>query len=291
MPSKYVSRLITDEVLASFKEYPIITISGPRQSGKTTLAKHLFAKLPYYNLESPDIRDLITSDPRAFLRQNQEGAIIDEVQRVPELMSYLQVTVDENKDCKFVITGSNQFSMLEKVSQSLAGRTVILKLLPFCIDEISTLSPNLLADELIFSGGLPSVHAENRQPARTYRNYYETYVERDVRMMVNIKDISLFRKFMRLCAGRTGQIFNASQLANETGVAVNTIKSWISVPETSFIVYLLSPWYDNIKKRLIKSPKLYFYEVGLVSYLLDLKRSEHVQRNPLRGGFFENLVL
>lgn len=291
MSKNYVPRLITEEVLASSAEYPIITISGPRQSGKTTLAKHLFDELPYYNLESPDTLDLITADPRAFLRHNPEGAIIDEIQRAPELMSYLQVTVDENKNCRFVITGSNQFSMLEKVSQSLAGRTAILKLLPFSIDEISMLSPDLSADELIFMGGLPSVHAEGRQPLRTYRNYYETYVERDVRMLINIKDISLFRKFMKLCAGRVGQIFNASQLANETGVAVNTIKSWVSVLETSFIVYLLPPWYDNISKRLVKSPKLFFYDVGLASYLLGLKNHEHVQRDPLRGGLFENLVI
>jgi len=291
MPNKYIPRLITEEVLASAKEYPIITISGPRQSGKTTLAKHLFKQLPYYNLESPDTLDLITSDPRAFFRQNPKGAIIDEIQRAPELLSYLQVTVDENKNCLFVITGSNQFSMLEKVSQSLAGRTAILKLLPFCIEEISSISPDLSADELIFKGMMPSVHAEKRQPTRTYRNYYETYVERDVRKLINIKDISLFRKFMKLCAGRTGQIFNASHLANETGVAVNTIKSWIAVLETSFIAYLLSPWYDNINKRLVKSPKLYFYDMGLVSYLLGLKSPEHVQRDPLRGGLFENLVI
>lgn len=291
MPDIYVPRLITKEALASAKEYPILTISGPRQSGKTTLARHLFRHLPYYNLESPDTLDIISGDPRSFLRQNPEGAIIDEIQRAPELMSYLQVTVDENKKCKFVITGSNQFSMLEKITQSLAGRTAILKLLPFCIDEIATVKPGLTTDELIFMGSLPSIFAEGRQPTRTYRNYYETYVERDVRSLINIKDISLFRKFMKLCAGRTGQIFNASQLANETGVAVNTIKSWISVLETSFIVYLLPPWYDNINKRLIKSPKLYFYDVGLVSYLLGIMSPEQVQRDPLRGGLFENLVI
>lgn len=291
MPSIYVPRLITAETLASAEEFPIITISGPRQSGKTTLARKLFGQLPYYNLESPDTLDLIAGDPRSFFRQNPEGAIIDEIQRAPELMSYLQVMVDENKNCKFVITGSNQFSMLQKVSQSLAGRTAILKLLPFSLDEISAVSPDLSADELIFKGGLPSIHAEGRQPTRTYRNYYETYVERDVRNLINIKDISLFRKFLRLCAGRTGQIFNASQLATETGVSVNTIKSWISVLETSFIIYLLSPWHDNINKRLIKSPKLYFYDVGLVSYLLGLTNPEQVQHDPLRDGLFENLVI
>jgi len=291
MPKKYIPRLITEEVLASSKEYPIITISGPRQSGKTTLVKHLFSNLPYFNLESPDVLDLISADPRAFLRQNPQGAVIDEIQRAPELISYLQVAVDENKACKFVITGSNQFSMLEQVTQSLAGRTAILKLLPFCIDEISKLQAKITADELIFKGTLPSVYADKRQPLRAYRNYYETYIERDVRMLINVKDISLFKKFMKLCAGRIGQIFNASQLANETGVSVNTIKSWVSVLETSFIVFLLPPWYDNIKKRLIKSPKLFFYDVGLASYLLGLKNKNHVQRDPLRGGLFENLVI
>ena len=284
MPSMYVPRLITKEALASAKEYPVLTISGPRQSGKTTLARHLFPDLPYFNFESPDTLDLITSDPRSFFRTHPQGAILDEIQRAPEIISYLQVTVDENKKCKFIITGSNQFSMLEKVSQSLAGRTAILKLLPFSFEEISTLKPNLTADEMIFTGSLPSIFSENREPTRTYRNYYETYVEWDVRNLINIKDISLFRKFMRLCAGRTGQIFNASQLAGETGVAVNTIKSWISVMETSFIIYLLPPWFDNISKRLIKSPKLYFYDVGLVAYLLGIMNPGQVQRDPLRGG-------
>ncbi len=291
MPKKYIPRLITNEVLAASKEYPILTISGPRQSGKTTLVKHLFAELPYFNLESPDILDMISVDTKAFLRQYPQGAVIDEIQRFPELLSYLQVAVDENDKCKFVITGSNQFSMLEKVTQSLAGRTAILKLLPFSIDEISILQPNATADELIYKGTLPSIYTEKREPLRAYRNYYETYIERDVRMLINIKDISLFKKFMKLCAGHVGQIFNASQLANETGVSVNTIKSWMSVLETSFIVYLLPPWYDNIKKRLIKSPKLFFYDVGLASYLLGLRNPMHVQRDPLRGGLFENLVI
>ena len=291
MSNFYVPRFITAEVLASSKEYPILTISGPRQSGKTTLARHLFGDLPYYNLESPEIRDLIQSDPKAFLSQNAQGAILDEIQRVPALLSYLQVKVDENKDCRFIITGSNQFSLLEKVTQSLAGRTAILKLLPFSFGEIAEVAPDLSADELIFKGSLPTIHAEGRQPTRAYRNYYETYVERDLRLLINIKDISLFRKFMKLCSGRTGQVFNANQLATETGVAGNTIKSWLSVLETSFIVYLLPPWHGNINKRLVKSPKLYFYDVGLAAYLLGIQNPSQVQRDPLRGALFENLVI
>ena len=291
MSKIYVHRLITDEALASYNEFPVLTISGPRQSGKTTLARHLFDELPYFNLENPDTLEMITADPRAFLNQNPQGAIIDEIQRAPELLSYLQTTVDEKPECKFVITGSNQFAMLERVTQSLAGRTAVLKLLPFCLSEIFKLSPGLSADELILNGSLPAIYSEGRQSTRTYRNYYETYVERDVRSLINIKEISLFRKFIRLCAGRTGQLLNASQLANETGVSVNTIKSWIAVLETSFIIYLLQPWYDNINKRLTKSPKLYFYDVGLAAYLLGLKSTEQVQRDPLRGGLFENLVI
>ncbi|MBU2651539.1 MAG: ATP-binding protein [Bacteroidetes bacterium] len=291
MPKIFVPRLITDEALASFKEFPVLTISGPRQSGKTTLARHLFGGLAYFNLENPDTLELITSDPRAFLNRNSKGAILDEIQKAPELLSYIQTSVDENPECKFILTGSNQFSMLEKITQSMAGRTAILKLLPFCLDEISKVSPDLLAEELIYKGGLPVIYSEGRDPVRTYRNYYETYIERDVRSLINIRDLSLFRKFMRLCAGRTGQIFNASQLANETGVAVNTIKSWISVLETSFIIYMLPPWFDSITKRLIKSPKLYFYDVGLASYLLGIRNENHVQRDPLRGALFENLVM
>lgn len=167
----------------------------------------------------------------------------------------------------------------------------MLKLLPFSLDEIAISTPNLTVDDLIFRGALPSVHAEGHDPARVYRNYYETYVERDVRMLINVKDLSLFRKFMKLCAGRIGQILNASQLANETGVAVNTIKSWISVLEASFIIYLLPPWYDNINKRLVKSPKLFFYDTGIASYLLGIRNIEQVQRDPLRGVLFENLVM
>lgn len=291
MPKIYIPRLITNEALASYKEYPVLTISGPRQSGKTTLAKHLFGDLPYFNLENPDELELMTTDPRAFLSRNAEGVIIDEIQRAPELLSYIQATVDENPESRFIITGSNQFSLLEKVAQSMAGRTAILKLLPFCLDEISEISPDLLPETLIYKGGLPAIYSEDRDPTRTYRNYYETYVERDVRSLINIRDLSLFRKFMKLCAGRTGQIFNASQLANETGVAVNTIKSWISVLEASFIIYLLPPWFDNITKRLVKSPKLYFYDIGLASYLLGIRNENHVQRDPLRGALFENLVM
>jgi predicted AAA+ superfamily ATPase len=291
MPKNYVHRKISSEALTSAKEYPVLTISGPRQSGKTTLARHLFNKLPYFNLENPDTLDLITSDPRSFFNQNINGAIIDEIQRAPELMSYLQAIVDQNKSSRFVITGSNQFSMLEKISQSLAGRTSILKLLPFSLDEIALVNDKLSVDELIFIGSLPSIFSENRDPIRNYRNYYETYIERDVRHLINIKDISLFRKFMKLCAGRIGQIFNASQLSNETGVTVNTVKSWISVLETSFIVFLLPPWFDNINKRLTKSPKLFFFDVGLASYLLGIIKPEQVSRDPLKGGLFENLVI
>jgi uncharacterized protein len=291
MDNNYIPRLISDEATASLKEFPVLTITGPRQSGKTTLVKNLFGYLPYHNLENPDIRDMITSDPRSFLRQNPEGAVIDEIQNAPELLSYIQTTVDENKSCRFVITGSNQFSMLEKASQSLAGRTVILKLLPFCMDEINTVSPGLLPDELIYNGAMPAVYADERQPARVYRNYYETYVEKDVRMLINVKDLSLFRKFMKLCAGRIGQVLNSSQLANETGASVNTIRSWISVLETSFIIHLLQPWFDNINKRLVKSPKLYFYDLGLACYLLGIGNPDQVGRDPLRGSLFENLVI
>ena len=179
--------------------------------------------------------------------------------------------MDENNKSRFIITGSNRFSLLEKVTQSLAGRTAILKLLPFSFDEISSVRPNLSAVQLMFMGSMPSVYSEGREPKRSYRNYYETYIERDVRSLINIKDISLFRKFMKLFARRIGQIFNANQLVNETGVSLNTIKSWVSVLETSFIIYLLPSWFDNINKRLVKSPKLYFYEIGLVSYFRHYK--------------------
>jgi hypothetical protein len=247
----------------------------------------------YFNLESPDIRQLAIEDPRLFLNRIKEnGAIIDEFQRVPDLASYLQVIADERrKNGQFILTGSNNFLLMEKVSQSLAGRAAILKLMPFAYQEIASTVKHLSTDELLYIGFYPRIHAANLEPTKAYSNYYQAYIERDVRQLINIKDIHLFQRFIQLCAGRIGQLFNMEQLANETGVSNNTVKSWISVLEASHLVFLLQPWYENINKRIVKSPKLYFNDVGLASYLLGVEEVIHLQSHPLRGVLFENMVI
>jgi len=288
---EYVPRTIEKEALLLAGHYPVLTITGPRQSGKTTLARHLFQDLPYFSFENPDVRSLVVNDPRRFLNQLPKGAILDEVQHIPEIMSYLQQISDEKgPEILFVLTGSNHFSIMEKVTQSLAGRTGILKLLPFSLSEIAQSIGNS-SDELMYRGFYPQVHTRNLSPTKIYRNYYETYLQKDIRQLIQIKDLRLFDKFIRICAGRTGSLLNASALANETGVSVPTIKSWISVLEASYVLYLLPPYFENINKRLIKSPKLYFYDVGMASYLLGITNPAQMSRDPLRGSLFENMVV
>jgi predicted AAA+ superfamily ATPase len=271
--------------------YPVLTITGPRQSGKTTLAKHLFNDLPYFSFENPDLRSLVINDPRKFLSQLPKGAILDEIQNVPDVLSYLQEIVDERKkNVLFVITGSNHFAVMQKVTQSLAGRTGILKLLPFSLMEtgIEELFPT---NELLVKGFYPAVYKSRLSARKIYRNYYETYLQKDVRQLIQIKDVNVFDKFIRICAGRTGGLLNTASIANETGLSMPTIRSWLSVLEASYIIMLLPPFYENIKKRMIKSPKLYFYDVGLASYLLGIDDIVQMSRDPLRGSLFENMVV
>jgi uncharacterized protein len=287
----YINREIETELELMDKQYPVITITGPRQSGKTTLVKHKYPDLPYFSFENPDTRLMALTDPRSFLKSIPNGAILDEIQLVPELLSYLQQIVDENRDTiRFILTGSNQFLLMNKVTQSLAGRNALLKLLPLSIDELH-LKNELTTNELIFKGFYPYIHSSEGNPTTVYRNYYETYLERDLRQLMHVKDLSLFQKFVRICAGRIGNLFNASTLANETGVSVATIQSWISILEASYIVMMLQPYYDNVDKRLIKSPKLYFYDTGLACYLLGIENLSQVARDPLRGALFENMVI
>ncbi len=287
----YIKRTIEHEVLAMAEVYSVVTITGPRQSGKTTLARHLFPQLPYFSFENPDIRFAVESDPRAFLNQLNNGAILDEIQHIPQLLSYLQQIVDEEKNkLTFILTGSNQFSLLNTISQSLAGRTAILKLLPFSLEEIP-MGKKQSTNELLYKGFYPAIHSNNLNPTKAYRNYYETYLERDLRQLIHIKELSLFQKFMKICAGRIGNLFNASAIASETGVSVKTIQSWVSILEASYVIMRLQPYFENINKRLIKSPKLYFYDVGLASYLLGIEKMQHLERDPLRGALFENMVV
>lgn len=289
---KIIIRDIQKEFEDALKSYPIVVITGARQTGKTTLAKTILNK-PYYNLESPDIRRIAKDDPRLFLSKIKEsGAIIDEFQRVPELASYLQEIVDERQqNGMFILTGSNNFSMMQNISQSLAGRAAILRLMPFSLNEINLYKQSFATDELLYKGFYPVIYSENRNALKTHNNYYQTYIERDVRQLINIKDIHIFQRFIRLCAGRVGQLLNFEQLANETGVSAKTIKSWISVLEASFIIYLLPPYFENLKKRVTKSKKLYFYDIGLASYLLGIEEQSHIENHPLRGSLFENLVI
>lgn len=273
-------------------KYPVVTLTGPRQSGKTTLCRKVFPNVAYVNLESPDVREFAANDPRGFLAVYPDGVIIDEIQRVPQLVSYVQGIVDERKiPGQFILTGSQQFEVMNTISQSLAGRTALLKLLPFSIAEIrGTTLPESL-DLLLLTGFYPRIHDQGLNPTQALGDYYETYVERDVRQLAFIRDLGLFQKFVRLCAGRIGQIVNLQSLANDAGISHTTARTWITLLEAGYILFLLKPWYRNISRRLIKSPKIYFYDVGLASYLLGMENENHVSRDPLRGSLFENLVL
>lgn len=274
------------------KKYPIVTLTGPRQSGKTTLVKKAFPQKPYVNLEIPETRKLATSDPKHFLSQYPKGAIIDEIQRVPDLTSYLQAIVDEKrKNNLFVLTGSQNFRLIESVSQSLAGRTALLELCPFSLSEIKEKIKKLSLDQILLKGFYPRIYDQKIEPAVYLRDYFRTYVERDVRLIENIRNLSLFEKFVRLCAGRVGQIINRSNLANEVGVSSTTIEEWLSLLKASYIIFLLPPHFRNYNKRIIKSPKLYFYDVGLASYLLEIESARQLAHDPRRGALFENLVI
>lgn len=273
-------------------QYPVLTVTGPRQSGKTTLCRSVFPAKPYVNLESPDTRDFARQDPRGFLAAYPDGAIFDEIQRVPELLSYLQPLIDEsNQPGRYVLTGSQQFEVMNRISQSLAGRTALLKLLPFSIEELAAAGPLPSSNRLLYSGFYPRIHAAGLDPTQALGDYLETYVERDLRQLVAIKDLALFEKFLRLCAGRVGQLLNLQNLGNDVGVSHTTARSWLTLLEASFVVFLLPSWHANVSKRQIKSPKLYFHDVGLAAYLLGIENEAHLDRHPLRGNLFENLIV
>jgi len=287
-----IPRQIEPHLLECFKKYPVITLTGPRQSGKTTLVRALFADKPYTNLEHPGVREFAQNDPESFLSQFTDGAVIDEIQRVPELTSYLQVIVDERRqNGLFVITGSHQFSLREAVNQSLAGRTAILRLLPLSIAELTQNHTISDLDELLWRGLYPRVHQEGIAPDQAYSDYFETYIERDLRQILQIKDLALFQRFVRLCAGRVGQLVNLNSLAADTGITQPTAREWLSVLESSFILYRLTPWHSNLPKRYIKSPKLYFHDTGLAAWLSGITEASQLNNHPLRGAFYENLVI
>ncbi len=271
-------------------QFKAVAVTGPRQSGKTTLVKKVFKEKAYVNLENPDLRQFAGEDPRGFLSNYPDGAILDEVQRVPELFSYLQQILDEKEqNGSFILTGSNNFLLNSNISQSLAGRVGYLFLLTLDIGEINP-GANM-SNQLIFKGGYPEIYQKDIDPKKYYDNYIRTYVERDVRLLKNITDLYTFERFLRLCAGRTGQLLNMSSLATDVGMDVKTIGSWLGILEASFIAFRLYPYHENYNKRIVKMPKLYFYDTGLASALMGIEDVSQLTIHPLRGGLFENLVV
>ena len=276
-------------------QYPVITLAGPRQSGKTTLTRRLFSNKPYVTLEDPDTRRFATEDPRGFLMQYAQGAILDEIQRTPELTSYLQGMVDADpRPGRFVLTGSHQFELMSPVSQSLAGRTAVLRLLPFTLAEVHRLRGGMASQDLaqtLLTGFYPRIHDQSLDPSQALADYFATYVQRDLRQLAAVQDLQRFERFVRLCAGRTGQLLNLSSLGNDAGVTHSTARAWLDLLQSSYIVHLLPPWFANTGKRLVKASKLYFHDVGLACWLLGLRSAEQVARDPLWGSLFENFVI
>ena len=288
-----IPREITSKLRDLSLKFPITTITGPRQSGKSTLLKNQFPDYSYVSLENPDIREFAKTDPHGFLATYPSHAIFDEVQRVPELFSYLQTHVDEiDEPGMYLLAGSQNFQLMQGISQSLAGRTALLKLLPFSRKELHNASilPETI-DEQMFKGFYPRLYDRNISPTDYYPAYIQTYVERDVRDILKVSDLNKFIKFIKLCAGRIGQILNLTSLANEVGISSTTADGWLSVLEASYICYRLEPNFNNFNKRVIKSPKLYFYDTGLACSLLGLTSTAQIEIFYLRGAIFENLVI
>ncbi|MFH1542285.1 MAG: ATP-binding protein [bacterium] len=274
------------------EKYPVVTIIGPRQSGKSTLCRALFKDHQYLSLEETDTRELAIKDPRGFFKKHDQNLVLDEIQRAPELLSFIQTIVDEPKSKRhFVLTGSHQLLLMEKVTQSLAGRTVIAKLLPFSRGELWGRHAKMTIDEFIFSGGYPRIYDKELNPSQWLQQYFQTYVERDVRALINVSNLDQFERFMRLCAGRAGQLLNLSSLANDCGITQPTAKAWLSALQASFICFTLQPHFKNFNKRVIKTPKLYFYDTGLLCYLLKIQSPDVLASHPLRGNIFENWVV
>jgi hypothetical protein len=284
-----IERTLTTKIVALGQKFQVITLTGPRQSGKTTLVRAAFPDLPYVSLEEPDIRQIALTDARGFLANYPAGAILDEIQNTPDLFSYIQRLVDENRNVKYVLTGSSNFLLMEKISQTLAGRTAVLHLLPFSFAELKPGEERY--EILIFKGQYPRIYDRDIAPTDFYPAYIQTYVEKDVRLMKNIGDINSFIQFIRLCAGRIGQLLNYSSLASDAGVSPNTAKAWLSILESSYILYRLQPYHRNFNKRLVKSPKLYFYDTGVACSLLGIREEDQIPLHYMKGALFENLII
>lgn len=286
-----IERILVNKMLELRGKFPVITLTGPRQSGKTTLLKSIYTDIPYVNLEDIDVRIFAMNDPRGFLSNYPNGAILDEAQRVPELFSYLQGIVDE-KQVHFVLSGSQNFLLLQNISQSLAGRTAILKLLPFSLSELENASISFDDyEDCIFRGMYPRIYDKSIDPKDFYPSYISTYIERDIRQIKNIENLFSFTTFLQLCAARTGQLINLNSLAIDAGISPNTAKAWLSVLEASYILYFLQPHHKNFNKRLVKTPKLYFFDTGVVCSLLGIENATQLRTHFHKGAIFENFVV
>jgi predicted AAA+ superfamily ATPase len=290
---KEIRRLQLKELKTSLREFPVATILGPRQSGKTTLARMAFPQKPYASLEDPDTRERALGDPRGFLANFPQGGILDEIQAAPSLLSYLQGIVDQEPQRRFILTGSHQPALHQAINQSLAGRTAILELYPLSVAEAKTFKmprPRTVWEWMIH-GFFPGALTRRIRPESFYRSYTATYLERDVRSLMNVQDIPRFEKFLALLAGRVGQLLDYTSLANDIGASQPTVKNWIGVLQASYLVIELQPWFGSIRRRLVKTPKLYFTDVGLAAYLLGIRDAQTLKNHPLRGQLFENLVV
>lgn len=287
----YIDRQISDSILTAVKYYSTIIITGPRQSGKTTLARHLFPDYTFVNIEDISTRNQALDDLNGFLDSLGPNAIIDEIQNLPELLSSIQARIDNNKSLRYILTGSNNFSLLHNSMQSLAGRAALFTVLPFSFKELNNTTLDVSTSELMWRGFYPGTISDLIPPDVFYRNYYGTYIERDIRALGQVQHLDKFQLFMRLCAARVGSEINLASLSIETGVSAPTISAWISLLKASYIVYSLPPYFANISKRLTKTPKLYFYDSGLLCYLLGIEQASQLDTHPLRGAIFENIAV
>ena len=287
----FIKRQLAETITEAARYFSVICLTGPRQSGKSTLIHNLFADYRYYSMEDYEVKAFAESDPVSFLNNSEDGMVIDEIQRVPMLLSYIQGIVDSNPQRRFVISGSSNFLLLKNISQSLAGRVGVFELLPMSYAEMKDRYAIKPLDEILYEGMYPAVCSGKNIARFMYPSYVKTYLDKDVRELINVKDMSLFHRFLKLCAGRIGSVFNASELAGDVGVSSHTIEAWLSVLEASYIIVRLQPWYENTRKRLVKSPKIYFTDTGLACYLLSIESPTQLSTDKMRGHLFENFVV